>query len=74
MAKAKGRQENYGLGFIALVLYSLALFGIVQGFGLHLQAVQTGSQQYAMVLGWYFVGLLLGAVGKMTKMKAMGKK
>ena len=73
-ARAAGGHENYGLGFIALVLFTLALYAFVQGFGLHLQAVQTGTQAYAMLLGWYFVSVLLMAVGKMVKMKAMGKK
>ena len=73
-ARAAGGHENYGLGFIALVLFTLALYAFVQAFGLHLQAIQSGAQAYATLLAWYFVSVLLVAVGKMVKWKAMGKK
>ncbi len=80
MAKARKKEQfNYGLGLIALILYSLALYGVVQGFGLHLQTFQLPSDDparpgFAVVAGWYFFGVLLGAAGKMAKWKAMGKK
>ena len=85
MAKAKVKapvkakqQYNYGLGFIALVLYSLALYSIVHGFGLHLQTFQFPANDpripsFAVIVAWYFLGVLLGAAGKMSKWKAMGK-
>ena len=41
---------NLGLVLIALILISLALYGIVQGFALQLQAVQAGTQAYGMIL------------------------
>lgn len=76
MAKAVARGSrcnmNLGLTFIALVVMTLAVYALVNGFAFHLQAVQTGSQSYGMVLIWYFVGFLLMFAGKMVKWKAHG--
>ena len=78
MAKAKvvkaKQQYDYVLGFAALVLCSLALYALIQGFALHLQAVQTGAMAGGNVLLWYFAGVLLLLLGKMAKLKVMSKK
>ncbi len=80
VAKSPKQQYNYGLSLIALILYSLALYSIVQGFGLHLQDIQDPNgvshtkAGYLTLIGWYFFGVVLMAIGKMAKWKAMGKK
>ena len=69
---------NYGLVFVALVLFSLALYGLVNAFALHLLDVNLTAQDqaaksgFAVLLMWYFAGFLLLMVGKMVKWKAHG--
>ena len=81
MAKARTSSDmtcrcNPLLSLIALVLLSLGIFGLVNGFALHLQAASAGIQMETMpmigILVWYFGGMLLMLVGKMLKWKAHG--
>ena len=67
---------NYGYTLIALVLFTLALYGLVNGFALHLQDVQlvaagqAARAGFAMIALWYFAGFLLMLAGKRSKWKS----
>ena len=61
---------NFGYGLVALVIIALGIYGLVNGFALHLASIQSDTQNYGTILVWYFAGLLLFKVGKMAKWKA----
>lgn len=58
---------NFGWALIALILFTIGLYGVAGGF-----IGQLGGAAWSMVLPWYFIGLLLVMLAKMAKWKAHG--
>jgi|SRR3989344_2383258 len=62
---------NWGMGIISVILMSVALFLLVQGFAIQLDSAGAGRLAY-VVLVWYLVGFILMIGAKMAKHKTMG--
>lgn len=58
---------NPGWTLIALILFTIGLYGVAGGF-----IAQFGGASYQTVLPWYFIGLLVLLLAKMSKWKAHG--
>lgn len=58
---------NAGWAIVALILGTIGLWGVVAGF-----TMQFGGAEAVQVLPWYFVGLLLIMLAKMSKHKCCG--
>ncbi len=69
--KAKS-EMNWGLVVVAIILTTIGIWALAAGFIAQLQSVSPTSTATAMaVFPWYLIGVILLALGKWSKWKAM---
>ena len=67
---------SWGHTVVALVLFSLALYALVNAFALHLADVNAALSGIptltgpGMLLAWYFIGVLVLTIAKIVKWKS----
>ncbi len=68
--QAKGGKCNCNVGFVvlAIILITLGIYSVANGFISHFNYRAAG-----VVLLWYFIGVVLLALGKLAKWKAYGE-
>lgn len=71
-AKAGGKCTcNMGYMVLAWILMAIGLWALVGGFATQFNSANPQGFS-AAILGWYFVGILFMALGKMAKWKGHG--
>ncbi|HIG97147.1 MAG TPA: hypothetical protein HA230_02275 [Candidatus Aenigmarchaeota archaeon] len=63
---------NLGFMVVAWILMALGIWALVGGFATQISSGAPTTVN-VVLLGWYFLGVLLVSLGKMAKWKACGR-